>query len=231
MRIILVGASGKMGKAITQIAKDNNIQIIAKIDKNNSKYKDFNKIPPKVIKNADVVLDFSLPNVLEDELDFCLKNNKKLVICCTGHTKQQEQKIFLASKKITIIKTANTSLGVALINKILNDYSKILKDYKISILEKHHINKKDAPSGTAVKFLNTLKSKNLDSSCISIRAGTCIGEHQVLMFGNYEQITIIHNAESRSLFAESALKICEYAKKLNSGLYDMDNYINDLIRL
>lgn len=224
MKIILVGANGKMGQMVCKVAKENNLQIIAKVDKQNQKYTKLEQIPPKIIKNADMVLDFAMPEILDDELNFCLKHNKKLVICCTGHSIKQEQKIKLASKKIAIFKTANTSFGIALINEILKKYSKFLNGYKIAIIDKHHKNKKDSPSGTALAFSNTLNSNHLTCECLSLRAGTCVGEHQILLFNDFEEICITHIAESRELFAIGALKICKFVKDLSAGLYGMENF-------
>ena len=226
MKIILVGANGKMGRAICEVAKANNLQIIAKIDKIGAEYTNFNNIPQNITKSADVVLDFAMPEVLDDELDFCIKNNKKLVICCTGHSPIQEEKLAQASKKIAIFKTANTSVGIALINRILNDYAHVFEDYQTAILEKHHKNKKDIPSGTAKKFIDILASKNIACDCHSIRAGSCAGEHQILLFNEHEQISICHTAESRILFALGAINICYFLKEQPRGFYDMENFLN-----
>lgn len=229
MNIILVGSNGKMGKMITSLATSQNSKIIAKIDKNGEKTANFSEISQKIIKSADIVIDFALPDVIESELDFCIKNNKKLLICSTGHTPIQEQKIISASKKIPIFKTANTSLGIALIKKILNDYNKIISKYEIAIIDKHHSQKKDSPSGTAKMFANELQSHDIQPTIKSIRAGTCIGEHQILLFNDFEQLTITHTAESRQLFAINALKICSYLATLSPGLYSMDDYLEYLL--
>lgn len=229
MNIILVGSNGKMGKMVSSLAKSQNSKIIAKIDKNGKKIKNFSEISPKIIKLADIVIDFALPDVLESELNFCIKNNKKLLICSTGHTPAQEQKIISASKKIPIFKTANTSLGIALIKNLLNTYNKILSKYEIAIIDKHHSQKKDSPSGTAKLFAHELQTHGIQTSTHSIRAGTCIGEHQILLFNDFEQLTITHTAESRQLFASNALKICSYLATLPPGLYSMDDYLEYLL--
>lgn len=229
MNIILVGSNGKMGKILSDLATSENSKIIAKIDKNGEKTANFSEISQKIVKSADIVIDFALPEVLESELNFCIKNNKRLLICSTGHTPQQEQKIISASKKIPVFKTANTSLGIALIKKILNTYNRIISKYKISIIDKHHLQKKDSPSGTAKMFAHELQSHGIQSETHSIRAGTCIGEHQILLFNDYEQLSITHTAESRQLFAINALKICSYLSTLTPGLYSMDDYLNYLL--
>ena len=150
MNILIVGINGKMGKILNSVAKDNNCKIVAGIDKNtknydkNTKiYENFEKIPEIITKKVDIVIDFALPDIINSELNYCIKNNKKLIICSTGHTEKQSQDIKMASKKIPIFKTANTSVGIALIQKILKDNLNIINDYRIEIIEKHHKNKKN----------------------------------------------------------------------------------------
>lgn len=231
MNILIIGINGKMGKMLNSVANDNNCKIVAGIDKNaknydkNTKiYENFEKIPEIITKKVDIVIDFALPDIINSELNYCIKNNKKLIICSTGHTEKQLQDIKIASKKIPIFKTANTSVGIALIQKILKDNLNIINDYRIEIIEKHHKNKKDKPSGTAKEMLNIL---NNQPNCYSIRAGSIVGEHEILLFGESEQISIKHIAESRTLFAIGAIKIAKFMHKQNlAKLYDM----NDLLK-
>ncbi len=230
MNILIAGINGKMGRATKLEALKRGHEVVAGIDtacdKQNNVYADF-ILPKAVTDKIQVVVDFSLPSILEEELGYCVKNNKKLVICATGHSQKQQELIEKASEYIPIFKTTNTSIGVALVNKILAENLDTLKQYDIQIIEKHHIHKKDAPSGTAKTLLNTLKPLGRDISCHSLRAGTVCGEHQVLLFGDGEQITITHTAESRALFASGAIKIAEFMQNINSaGLYSMNDILN-----
>jgi len=219
MNILLVGSNGRMGKCVKKVGSNLGYNF-TDFDIESS----FKNLKKSEIKKIDVVLDFASPNVLNDELEFCLKNNKPLVICSTGHTNDQLKTIEDFSKKTTIFKTENTSLGVAFIERILKDYGKFLKNYDIKIFEKHHKNKKDSPSGTAKKFLKALSLNGVNAECLSLRSGTCAGEHQILLFGENEQLQFIHIAENREIFANYALKICEFIKdKKANKLYEMDD--------
>lgn len=231
MNILLVGINGKMGQMLKSIAISKNYNIVAGIDKNTDKdektikiFDKFEQIPQLIVNNIDIVIDFALPEIIDEELDFCIKNNKKLVICSTGHNQKQLQKIKQASNIVPVFKTANTSIGVALLEKMLQDNLNILSEYQIEIIEKHHKNKIDKPSGTAKELLKILNDK---PNCYSIRAGSVVGEHEILLFGNEEQISIKHKAESRGLFAFGAIKIAEFMQTQNSAkLYTMKNLLN-----
>lgn len=228
MQIILVGINGKMGQILNNIANKNGHKIIAGIDvKNSGKniYTNFN-LPQKILKNSDIVVDFARSEALEEEIEFCKNNNLKLIICSTGHSKKQLNLIKNASKKIPIFLAPNTSLGVAIISKILNDNLRLLKQYDISIIEKHHSQKVDSPSGTAKAFLKDLKPLNKKIDCVSLRHGTVFGEHQILLFGQGEQIEIKHVAQSRELFALGTLRIVEFMKNIcHAGLYTMQDIL------
>lgn len=225
MNILIVGINGRMGQMLKEVAIKNNHKIIAGIDiKKDVKNNIFNnfKLPKNILEKIDIVIDFALPSVLNEEIDFCVKNNKKLIICSTGHTKEQIETIEKASKIIPIFKTTNTSVGIALILKILHENINILKDYQIELVEKHHAQKKDSPSGTAKSILNELDKAQKNIPCHSMRAGSVTGEHEILLFANGEQISIKHIAESRELFATGAIKIAEFMKKIKAPrLYNM----------
>lgn len=228
MQIILVGINGKMGQEIVKIAPNDNIKIVAGIDINGNKKGIFNNfnLPQKIINNTDAVLDFAGKDAIEEEVNFCVNNNLKLIICSTGHTKKQLNMIKRASKKIPIFLAPNTSFGVLLINKILRDNLKYLKKYDISLIEKHHEKKQDKPSGTAKLILKTLQPLSKEIECYSLRKGSVFGEHQVLLFGSGEQIIIKHTSESRELFARGALDILKYMQNVSRPrLYIMEDFV------
>lgn len=230
MKILLIGSSGRMGKKVIECASENNIEILAGVDIvcGGDKFKTYKKvddIPQSITNEVDVVLDFSLPQNTKNVLEFCKKNSKKLVICCTGHNADDLKHINESSKFIPIFITGNTSIGVYLICKILSDNKNIFKKYDIDIIEKHHKNKKDAPSGTAKMFGKCLSDDDERITYHSIRSGTIVGEHEIMLSTNYEQIYLRHVAQDRKLFAEGALKICEFiAEKNQSGLYSMEDF-------
>lgn len=228
MNILLVGANGKMGAKLRETCNTDNF--VAGIDLkeniNQNIYNDFSKLNNEQIHNIDVVLDFAMPSILKKELIFCVKNKKPLVICSTGHSENELNLINLASKKIPIFKTSNTSLGIAFINKIIKENTSAISNYEIILLEKHHKLKKDSPSGTAVEFIENLKPAG-EVKDISIRAGGIVGEHSIMLFSEGEEIIITHRAESRDLFAKSAIKICEFlVNQKMCGLYKMEDMFN-----
>ena len=225
MNILLVGANGKMGRCVIGGSCEK-VNIVAGVDKVGEGvipiYKSFGDIDENILHKLDMVLDFSLPNVIEMELEFCKKNNLPLVICATGHMESQLQSIKEYSKFFPILKTANTSLGVFMVKEMLNAIKDLVGDYDISIIETHHKNKKDMPSGTAKSLAGVFTDRNIEIH--SVRGGTNAGEHEIRIMGEHESITIKHIAEDRRLFACGAIKMCEKFSQVNDcGLYSMDD--------
>ncbi|MEW9095052.1 MAG: 4-hydroxy-tetrahydrodipicolinate reductase [Clostridiaceae bacterium] len=248
VKIILCGCNGKMGKVITQTALAfPNIDIVAGVDKslnNNSSYPIFKNIN-EVNVAADVVLDFSRPEALDDLLGYCNKNSTPLILCTTGYIEDQVNKISEKSKAISIFRSANMSIGVNVVNSILKSISnKLYTDFDIEIIEKHHNQKVDAPSGTALLLANTIKDsidgerefsygrvgnckrEEKEIGIHAVRGGTIVGEHDVIFAGIGENIEIKHSALSREVFAAGALKACEFMKDKTPGLYNMDDMLN-----
>lgn len=248
LKIIFCGISGKMGHATYQIIKDNkNFEIVAGVDAINDGsfpfdvFKSFKDIKVK----ADVIIDFSRPETLDDMLEYALLNNLKLVIATTGYSKEQEDKILKASKKIAILKASNMSMGVTLLNVLAAQAAAFLQDdFDIEITEVHHNQKVDAPSGTALTLANAVKEAlNGDANFVysrygkdckrqkkdigihAIRGGSVVGKHDISFFGDNETITISHEASNRSIFAKGALKACLFLKDKKSGLYSMKDLI------
>lgn len=229
MNILLIGLNGKMGQEILK-HQSNEFCVVAGVDKvknNNHQIKTFSsfcEIEKKIVDKIDIVVDFCLPEVLDDELNFCKRHNKKLVICSTGHSKEQIKEIENYSKYFSIFKTSNTSFGVALLNKIIRDNIEALKKYDITVLEKHHKNKKDAPSGTAKTIIENFEKYGTIINNVSVRGGSVVGEHEIMLLGNGEQIYIKHVAENRSLFALGAIDICKFMiKQADKKLYCMND--------
>lgn len=239
MNILLVGAMGKMANSVKDIALENNIKIIAELDKNfdvfTSKgkienkaknkqncYTEFSQIPNEIVKQIDVVLDFSSPEILKEEIKFCVIHSLPILICTTGHNESNLKLIKKHSKIIPIFISANTSFGINLISSILKSYSKFFDGYNINIVETHHKNKLDAPSGTAKLFAQILSSYS--PATHSIRAGEIVGTHDIILTNTFEQITISHIAFDRKLFAQGAIKICHFLnKKLAPKVYTMED--------
>ena len=228
MNILLVGANGRMGKAIQEI-DNNKVKIIAGVDLfTDGKipiFLSFNEIDQNTLAKIDMVLDFSSPTILEAELEFCKQHRFSLIICCTGHTKKQLRAIKDYAKHMPILKTQNTSTGIFLIKTMLNSGKQMLDGFDVCIIETHHKNKKDKPSGTAKMLMDTLGNKQ-ELSVYSIRGGTNAGEHEIKLMGEYESISIKHVAEDRKLFAVGAIKICEKFSHISkNGYYELDDIL------
>jgi 4-hydroxy-tetrahydrodipicolinate reductase len=252
INIILNGCGGKMGKAITtSISNFPKLNIIAGVDA-------YSKIPESypVFENilkcdieADVVIDFSRPDSLETIIKFCKEKNLPLVLCTTGFSEEQINIINDSSKSIPIFRSANMSLGINVVNSILKQVSSLLYDsFDIEIIEKHHNQKVDAPSGTALLLADTIKSSILEETKYvngrdgiskrqnneigihAIRGGNIIGEHSVIFAGQSEIIEIKHEALSRDVFAVGALRASEFIIGKTPGMYNMDDLIIESIK-
>lgn len=247
LKIILSGCSGKMGGVITDLVEnDPNAQIVAGVDpffKEGLKYPvfpNFNDVP-----KADVIIDFSNPAALDNILEYSIKNNLAFVAATTGYTDAQIAKIKEASKKIPVFFTFNMSLGINLLTSLVKRAASILGDgFDIEIIEKHHNQKIDAPSGTAIMLANAV-NETLDNKMIyeydrhskrekrgqneigihSVRGGTIVGEHEVIFAGNNEVLTLTHQAFSKNVFAVGAVRAAAFLKGKAAGLYDMNNLI------
>ena len=247
MNVVIYGICGKMGRTLISAAADfPDIKIIGGVDAmcNTSAsdccggiatYKSAAEIKVK----PDIIIDFSRPSSLSDILSYALKNKVKLVLCTTGYSAADEKKISDAAKEIAIFKSGNMSIGVNLIVDLIAQASKALGDaYDIEIVEKHHNQKVDAPSGTALMLAEAANSAfdgkkkyvygrggadcKRDRSEIGIhavRGGTLPGEHEVMFIGCDEVISISHTAFSKKIFASGAFRAALSLKDKQSGLY------------
>ena len=252
--IILNGANGKMGKSVINAVEKNNekFKIVAGVDFSPPKFNVYDfKIEKNFPKNckADAIIDFSNPNALEDLLQFSKTEKIPLVIATTGYTEDQIKKIEEASKTVAIFFTFNMSLGINLLIELVKKSNKVLKtDFDIEIVEKHHNQKIDAPSGTAIMIADAINNQNNDYyeyiydrqkvrqkrqkneiGIHSIRAGTIIGEHEVIFSGEDEIISISHTALSKNVFAIGAIKAAEFIKTKDKGLYNMKDLVSETI--
>lgn len=249
IRILLNGCNGKMGMAVTSTSKKyEDIEITAGISPSGEvkdKYPVYKDIF-EVTEIFDVIVDFSKPESLDNILDYALKVNKPLLIGTTGHTDEQKQKINSTSENLPIFFSANVSIGINVILEVINNIVPLLKNnFDIEILEKHHNQKIDAPSGTANLFAKHVQN-NLDTQyelvydrhenqhkrnrneigMSSIRGGTLHGEHSIMFFGNDEIIEIKHTALSKNIFSEGIIKAVYYMIDKQSGLYTMKDVLN-----
>ena len=248
VKIILNGCFGRMGKVITEIVKENNeCEIIAGVDAFSQGQSDFPvyKNIDDVKEKADVIIDFSNPSALDDLLNFATYNKSAIVLATTGYNDEQISKIKEYSKKIPVFFTFNMSLGINLLTALSKKAASILgNDFDIEIIEKHHNQKLDAPSGTALMLANSInevfddslqyeydrhskrqKRSKKEIGMHSVRGGTIVGEHEVIFAGKDEVITLSHSAASRTVFANGAVKAAIFMSKKEPGLYDMKSII------
>lgn len=247
VKIILSGCNGKMGKVVSNILPDfPNLSIVAGVDKNTqaSTYPVFSCISD-CTANADVILDFSRPDSLDGLLKYSMAKKTPIILCTTGYTDEQISQIKEASNKVAVFRSANMSIGINVINNVLKNISAFLyNSFDIEVVEKHHNQKVDSPSGTALLLADTIKDsipeettyvhgrngiskrKHQEIGIHSIRGGSIVGEHDVIFAGQGETIEIKHTAISREVFAVGALKACEFMANKEKGLYSMNDVIN-----
>lgn len=249
VRVIMHGCNGRMGRVITKMTnEDENIEIVAGVDPFDgvtNDYPVFKSIEECNIE-ADVVIDFAAKSAVENLLSYCVSKKLPLVLCTTGLDALELKKVEEASTEIPVLKSANMSLGINLIMKILKEYSSLLAEegYDIEIVEKHHNQKKDAPSGTALALADAIneatadnfqytydrheklaKRDKLEIGISSVRGGTIVGEHEVIFAGEDEVITFEHTAYSRSLFAKGAVSAAKFLAGKPAGYYSMQDVI------
>ena len=247
-KIILSGCNGKMGNVITDIvATMNDCEIVCGVDVadiRNHSYPVFTSFTDVNIC-ADVIIDFSHPSALDNILSYAKKNNTPVVLATTGYSDSAIEKIKDASKKIPVFFTFNFSLGVNLLVALSKKAAAILgNDFDIEIVEKHHNQKLDAPSGTAIMLANAINSvfddnmvyeydrhtkrqkrSNNEIGIHSVRGGTIVGEHDVIFAGRDEVITLSHSAGSKQVFAAGSVKAAKFIAGKPAGLYDMNDVI------
>jgi 4-hydroxy-tetrahydrodipicolinate reductase len=249
INITITGALGRMGKIlIKRISKNKNLKLHSLTDVKSGKTINGIKTQKnnlEAFKKTDVIIDFSKPKASLEILNYAKKLKKKVVIGTTGFTKKQNNLIKNYSKKISIFKSGNMSLGINLLEYIVSILSKkIPNNYQIGISDNHHKMKVDYPSGTALMLANAVskgKNKNLESikgktflnkrgslqknkvNFFVIRKGKTIGKHSVLFDNQIENIELKHTAFSRELFADGALSAAIWISKKNKGLFNMQD--------
>jgi 4-hydroxy-tetrahydrodipicolinate reductase len=247
-KIILNGCNGKMGKVISSLVADrDDCEIVAGVDKvafSGTPFPQFADIS-SVNVSADAIIDFSHPSALDGILDYAISNNLPVVLATTGYTDEDIEKIDSASKKIPVFFSANMSLGINLLSELAKKAAEVLgDDFNIEIVEMHHNQKIDSPSGTALLLADEISSvkdnkpkyeydrhskrQKRDKNEIgihSVRGGTIVGEHEVIFAGHDEIITLSHSARSKEIFASGAVNAAIFMADKTPGLYNMGNLI------
>ncbi len=247
MKILISGALGHMGRAVAAQASVDGIEIVAGVDALQGDcsfpcHTGFDALPDC---SGAVIVDFSRPEALTSLLAYAVKNHLPVVLATTGYTPEQEQEVDQAARQIPVFRSANMSVGVALLRHLCQEAAKVLGEtFDVEIVEAHHNRKVDAPSGTALLLFDAIKNaydepryaqlgrggrnckrQHNEIGIHALRGGTVTGEHEVCFFGPAERIRLSHSAEDRSVFASGALKAAAYLQGKAPGRYTMEDLV------
>ena len=247
--VIMHGCNGRMGQMIAGLCeKDPDITIVAGVDTYTEKKNDFPVFASisECDVMADAVIDFSNAGAVDGLLDWCVEKGVPVVLCSTGLSEEQLQKVTTASEKVAVLKSANMSLGINTLMDLLQKAVKVFAPagFDVEIVEKHHNQKLDAPSGTAIALADSINeamdgqyeyvydrsdrrqkrdAKELGIS--AVRGGTIVGEHEVIFAGEDEVIEFKHTAYSRAVFGKGAVEAAKFLKGKGAGYYTMQDGI------
>lgn len=248
-KIIMLGCNGRMGQMITDMVKqDDECTIVAGIDivdNRDNGYPVYTKLADCDVE-ADAIIDFTSATDFESRMDYAVDKQIPIIECSTGLSEEQMDYLKKASEKVAVLKSANMSLGINLLMKLLKEAAvKLAGDgFDVEIVEKHHNQKLDAPSGTALALADSIneamddryeyiydrsqvrqKRDKKELGISAVRGGTIVGEHEVIFAGTDEVITFKHTAYSRAVFAKGSIAAAKYLKGKAAGLYDMSDVL------
>lgn len=249
IRAIMHGCNGKMGQVISDLAaQDDGIRIVAGIDPHTEAKNDYPVFAAigDCDVEADVVIDFAAAAAADDLIAFCAAKKLPLVLCTTGLSEAQIEKVRNAAKETAILRSANMSLGINTLLRLLSQAAPLLAEagFDIEIVEKHHNQKVDAPSGTALALADSIngslggsysytydrshtreKRSEKEIGISAVRGGTIVGDHEVIFAGTDEVIEFRHTAYSKAIFAKGAVQAAKFLAGKPAGLYDMSDVI------
>ena len=248
-KIIMLGCNGRMGQMITDMVKqDDECTIVAGIDivdNRDNGYPVYTKLADCDVE-ADAIIDFTSATDFESRMDYAVDKQIPIIECSTGLSEEQMDYLKKASEKVAVLKSANMSLGINLLMKLLKEAAvKLAGDgFDVEIVEKHHNQKLDAPSGTALALADSIneamddryeyiydrsqvrqKRDKKELRISAVRGGTIVREHEVIFAGTDEVITFKHTAYSRAVFAKGSITAAKYLKGKAAGLYDMSDVL------
>ncbi len=248
-KMIMHGCNGRMGHVIIDLVKeDKDIEVVAGVDAYGESSYDFPVFKSLEECNvaADVIVDFSNASAAEGLLAYCEKTSTPVVLCSTGLSEDQLLKVKETSKKVAVLKSANMSVGVNALIKVLKEVSPLFAaaGFDIEIVEKHHNQKLDAPSGTAIALADSIndslgneyeyvydrstrreKRPEKEIGISAVRGGTIVGDHDVIFAGHDEVVTLSHRAYSRAIFGKGAIEAAKYLAGKPAGMYDMSDVL------
>ena len=240
MNIIINGANGKMGHMLSDMAVAEGEEIAARVDvmPGEGTYTQLEDFRGK----ADCVIDFSNHKAAHELVTYCMNRNLPVLIASTGHTPEELEEIHNAAKKIPVFMSPNMSVGVALLADIAERVAKVFGECDIEMIEAHHNQKLDVPSGTALMLAKRIQEAKPESSfnigrhengkrpaneigIHSLRYGTEVGTHEIIFSNGLETITLRHDAKNRALFAKGALSAARWLIEQSAGFYDMKDFL------
>lgn len=248
-KMIMHGCNGRMGHVIIDLVKeDKDIEVVAGVDAYGESSYDFPVFKSLEECNvaADVIVDFSNASAAEGLLAYCEKTSTPVVLCSTGLSEDQLLKVKETSKKVAVLKSANMSVGVNALMKVLKEVSPLFAaaGFDIEIVEKHHNQKLDAPSGTAIALADSIndslgneyeyvydrstrreKRPEKEIGISAVRGGTIVGDHDVIFAGHDEVVTLSHRAYSRTIFGKGAIEAAKFLAGKPAGMYDMSDVL------
>lgn len=249
IKILMHGCNGKMGRMITELVKNDDSAVIAAgVDTYTGIANDYPVYESidQCDTDVDVVIDFSNAGAVDALLDYCAEKKIPVVLCTTGLSEEQLEKVRETSEKTAVLKSANMSMGINLLLKLLKDAAKVLGNagYDIELVERHHNQKLDAPSGTALALADSInealngeyhyvydrsqvrqKRDAKEIGISAVRGGTIVGDHEVIFAGTDEVIEFRHSAYSRNVFAKGAVEAAKFLAGKETGMYDMGDVI------
>lgn len=249
LNLIVCGYNGAMGKMLQEcISKDPDCKLVAGVARSaktgtlDGDVKLFHTFDDCDV-DADAIIDFSHPDNLDSMLKYVKKTKTPVVIATTGFDEKQNKSIEEVSKEVPVLLSHNTSVGVNVLIELVKEASKLLNNFDIEIIEKHHNRKEDAPSGTAKMLINAIKEvipesnevfgrfgrnckrQSKDIGVSSVRGGNIISDHDVLFCGDSEVVTLSHHAQSNAIFADGSIFAAKELLKKENGLYDMKDIL------
>lgn len=253
VNLLIWGIGGKMGRMLLDLSQSKQeIHVVGGVDK----YADPDKYDVPVFScgadvdvPVDVILDFSRPEALDDILTFAKRTHTKAVLATTGYSDEQVKQIREASQSVGIFRTSNFSLGITLLCELCRKAANFLGEaYDVEIIEQHHNQKVDAPSGTALSLAqavngqygdqkeftygrhgNDTKRQAKEIGIHAVRGGTIVGKHEVMFIGTDEIVTLGHEAQSKAVFAQGALRAAVFMKDAAAGMYNMDDLVKSIL--
>lgn len=249
VKIMMHGCNGVMGQVISKIVEETEGAVMAcgvdRVDDGHNDYPVFTDINACDVE-VDAIIDFSAAPAVDGLLDFAVERQIPVVLCTTGLSDEQLERVHEASKKTAVLRSANMSLGVNTLFKVLKSMTKLLADagFDIDIVEKHHRRKLDAPSGTAIALAEAVNEPlnneyefvydrsqrreqrpKKEIGISAVRGGTIVGEHEIIFAGQDEVIELKHTAYSRAIFGKGAVNAALYLAGKEAGMYDMSDVI------